>query len=276
MNNLPYDLFIETLNNSNYKIIEELNCNSEKETIVLLIIKESKKFIFKGCFSSESKKCLEFRKEISYYNKINYNVFELKSNCFIIDYFDSITLGDYFFKNKLNKNNLAILLKNLKKEINQFQRANSILSNNFSFDNGYNNLYRLYYSKPKQFTSQKNKRSRLPYLFLKFILFILFYCIKFFYRKQQIGAHCDFHYNNILINDNLEILIIDFENFDQKCLFIFDIIYLHVMINKLLGTKLSLNNSFKNYYENKILYKMVKYVYEKAIKGNISFQLKSM
>ena len=100
--------------------------------------------------------------------------------------------------------------------------------------------------------------------------------IKFFYGKQQIGAHCDFHYNNILINENLEILIIDFENFDQKCLFIFDIIYLHVMINKLLNSKLSLNNSFNNYYENKILLKMVRNVYEIAIRGNISFQSRGL
>ena len=234
--------FLDTfLKNGKYRLIEILQINKRKDTYILKIQKESHYFILKA-YTENSPEDIQkrFEKERDFYidNRDCTLIPKLsfyKDSILIFEYFESTTIRDYL---KNNNQELA-LVESLTRALNMFQEkikkeSKSKKAERHYFDNIFIYIKTLSNSYPQQ--AKDVNISKIDRILNKLISMLLIYKVSNrlkrvqYYNFSRGFAHLDLHYNNILINKNLEIKFIDFENIRYEGYFIFDILYLIVII----------------------------------------------
>ena len=201
-----------------------------------------------------------------------------EENVLVLEYIDGITLREAIIKNKVNTD----LIDDLFIKIEQLYKNGKRYSDNYNFDNAFSRLEVLISSGPIQTINVKIPL--IKKILNKFLSFYLRNKLKKVIFKaptlslREGFVQGDFHYNNILIEDN-KVKFIDFENVQYNGFFEFDILFLLVMIETLLedsNEKKYFQERIKNFLGTNHNLEEIYEIYKKAIKFNNRFHMRNL
>jgi thiamine kinase-like enzyme len=193
-----------------------------------------------------------------------------------IEYIESSTLRDELIKNDIN---LEVISNLFDSTFSIYEKYNKKTFES-DFSKAFSHLGALSTSGPVQ--TKDMKVSFVDKLFNRILLRILRYKMKNFIKRLDLTklktgfSHGDMHYNNILVTENQEVKLIDFENISHKGYYDFDLIYLFVMTELYLSEKkyLEIKESVisKICKDEKNLFEVIK-LYRIAVLSNKRFQV---
>lgn len=264
-------------------------CNEQKGRYTAVVLNEQKnKLILKWNSTEENYKqhlCFLQYEILKYKEKRNKKYFinyvESGENYLLLEYIDGMTLREFLIRyaKELKKD---IVSEEFKKIILQlidiYKREYIDLSyKNYNDLNFYRStkerIYQLGLSGPN-----RNFPNGVRKYVIKIILQIIYpiikrKCYKFSQCRMNI-IHNDLHLNNILIDHNLNLYIIDLENYKEDFI-LKDIIYSYVMITKIIENKNHIKFLEKNFYplfkENKKNIKNIINIFQFVINLNNKF-----
>ena len=221
---------------NNYKLVEIIQVNHKKRTRLIKVEKDNQYYIVKA-IAEDSPPDIKskFLVEVEYYRNHHQeylpNLIEWNEQLLILEFIEGKSLRETLIDNSFNSNCLELLIRDIENLYIDSKRENLNRSN---FKNVFSHLSNLMQSGPMQ-----NKHIKSPFykvllkkfilLFLKFKLLLYLYKLK----KEDLMSgftHGDFHYNNIIIENEGSVRFIDFENIRHDGFFDFDIMYLYAIL----------------------------------------------
>jgi len=224
------------LKSNNYKLVEIIQVNHKKKTRLIKVEKDNQYYIVKA-IAEDSPLDIKskFLVEVEYYRNHHQeylpNLIECNEQLLILEFIEGKSLRETLIDNSINSKCLSLLIRNIE---NLYIDSKKEILNRSNYKNVFSHLSNLMQSGPMQ-----NKHIKSPLykaLFKKFILLFLKFKLFWYLYKLKKGdlmsgfTHGDFHYNNIIIENEGSVKFIDFENIRYDGFFDFDIMYLYAML----------------------------------------------
>jgi len=262
--------FLEKLN---LKFVKVLQFNERKKSHILLVKKNNNEEAILKIISddSDSKTKNSFKTESDFYNNVSNNnllsTFMKNENYILFEKFLGTELSSFLQKD-FSKNELEKLLEILfdafdstflSEAFSNKQKTNLINDSCLKFEDRLSNLLA---SGPKGTQNSKFEKFILRQIFKffsakikKFFFLISNEFVQNNFKIISKFGHNDLHCNNILINDDLNIKIIDFENTSKPGFFLVDMLYFFGTFSAICGKKKKnrnvIQNSFLKYLTQK-------------------------